>query len=314
MVQTRFALYMLVGILVAGCDAQPQRLVANLPPTELGVLANSRAPAERSHARGTFLYLSFLGVPYVQIASYPGGKPSGRLKGFDSPGGMCTDDKGNLFVTDYGAQSVVEFSRGHRSPTATLSVSGYVPVACAVDGKTGTVAVANQEASSGGPGNVAIFTQGKEPPTFFADRLIDNYASCTYDNKGNLFVVSGAPEGPAFAELQKGESKFTNLKLPFDAPVYAYWDGTYVAVGSAPDGRDSEIYRLLVSGKKVTVQGAVPLDDGSHRVDLRSFWIGNRIVVAASQSRVGFWSYPAGENPVKVLTYRKPLEGVAVAM
>jgi hypothetical protein len=253
-------------------------------------------------ARQALLYFSSPAEEKVYVTSYPQGKLAGTLTGFASPAGLCSDDQGNIFVTDSINQNIVEYAHGGSSPIATLSDSGYLPVDCAFDARTGNLAVANSQSSSG-PGNIAIYADEQGPATLYSDQNFSTYLSCAYDNKENLFLVAGTDGDFAFAELPKGSRHFRSLSVGFSGLDGVQLDGKYIAVGSSPGGEDASIYRVSVSKKIVTMKGTVPLDRGQHKVNLRYFWVGGAKVVGAFGNYIGFWKYPAGREVIKLLRY-----------
>ena len=254
-------------------------------------------------ARQALLYFSSPAEEKVYVTSYPQGKLVATLAGFASPAGLCSDDQGNVFVTDAENQNIVEYAHEGTSPIATLSDSGYEPVDCTFDARTGDLAVANNQSSSDAPGNIAIYADEQGPATFYSDQRFSNYLSCGYDNKENLFLVAGTDGDFTFAELAKGSHHFQRLNVSFSGLGGVQWDGKYIAIGSTPGGEDASIYRVSVSKKLVTVKGIVRLDRGQHKVDVRYFWIGGRTLVGAFGNDIGFWKYPTGGEVNKLLRY-----------
>jgi hypothetical protein len=260
------------------------------------------------------LYVSREDRGEVAVLSYPKGKSVGSVGGFARPWGLCTDNKGNVFVTDEQNQDIVEYAHGGSSPIATLSDAGNgAPGDCSFDATTGNLAVTNYAAptwEAGGPGNLVIYANEQGTPTMYSIPKMDYYFSCAYDNQGNLFV-SGGSGGTVFAELPKGSASFEILSLPFFYNYALYWDGHYIAVGA---GTSPKIYRLSVSGSNVKVAGTVTLDEPKQETRLHYFWIGdNNVVGALHYDKVGFWPYPRGGQGTKFLTYSRAI-GVTVSL
>jgi hypothetical protein len=86
------------------------------------------------------LYVSDGGTDDVLVFSYPQGALVGTLSGFDNPYGLCTDVKGDVFVVNESADTVVEYAHGGKTPIATLNL-GTPTLACSVDEHTGDLAV-----------------------------------------------------------------------------------------------------------------------------------------------------------------------------
>jgi hypothetical protein len=236
----------------------------------------------------------------------------GTLRGFEEPAGLCTDDHGNIFITDVEAQQIVEYAHGASSPIATLNDSGYEPIGCSFDATGQRLAVVNFQLSSGGSGNVAIYADERGAPTLYIDSEIYNYWACAYDEKGNLFVDARSGQSD-FAELPDGSSDFENFSLPFTAPGGMQWDGTYLAIDSSPGGERSTIYRVTISSGDVKVIQSVPLMRDQHNDGLRYFWIGRHKLVGPFANFVGLWHYPRGGEITKILGRYAAPRGTAVS-
>jgi hypothetical protein len=275
-----------------------------------GAMPQSRAIATHTGHGGSWmlpeakrrglLYISSQANDEVYVVTYPKGELVATLAGFEEPSGLCSDNRGNVFVTDDGAQDVVEYAHGGSSPIATLNDVGYDPVDCSFDPTTGNLAVVNFRLAAGGPGNVAIYANEQGTPTFYSNPQMYNYLACSYDNKGNLFLDASYGES-TFAELPSGSRDFENFSLPFTAPGGVQWDGTYVAIDSSPGGQSSTIYRVTVSGSKLKVIQSVPIERGQHNVGLRYFWLGSSRLVGPFANFVGLWPYPLGGEIGKLL-------------
>ena len=263
--------------------------------------------------RGGLLYVSQDADQVVDIYSYPGAKLAGQLTGFSAPQGMCSDDTGNVYVTDGGNSDVDVYTHGGTSPIAVLNDAGYVPSDCAFDKSTGNLAVTNYTALSG-QGNVAIYAGARGYPAFYSGAEMYGYWACAYDNNGNLFVTD-LNGYPSFAELPKGSGTFVNLTLPFKTPGGLAWDGAYLAAETTNfNAGESSIYRLEVSGSSVTVKGIVRLGRGHRRVEVNYFWVGRGNVAAtARDNHVGIWRYPSARQPLQYLKKVYSAQGVTVS-
>src|SRR6202042_651602 len=100
---------------------------------------------------GDLVYISSY-ANAVYVYSYPAGPLVGTLTGFNNPIGLCSDAKGNVWVTNASGGNIVEYAHGGTSPIATLQDSGQTPEDCAVDPTTGNLAVADLYS------NAAIYT------------------------------------------------------------------------------------------------------------------------------------------------------------
>jgi hypothetical protein len=261
---------------------------------------------------GALLYISSQADEKVYVVTYPGAQLVGTLTGFTEPAGLCSDRQGNVFITDDGAQGIVEYAHGGSSPIATLSDPGYDPVDCSFDPTTGNLAVVNFQAAGGGAGNVAIYAKEQGKPTLYSNPEMYDYLAGGFDNGGNLFVDATSGQS-SFAELPRGSTNFENFSLPFTAVGGIQWDAKYIAIGSSPGGVTSTVYRVTVSGSKVVVVRSVPLKRHDRHVGLRYFWIGGGRLVGPFANFVGFWPYPKGGEVVKLLHQYDSVRGVTVS-
>jgi DNA-binding beta-propeller fold protein YncE len=126
--------------------------------------AHAAPPATRRASSGALLYVVGGGV---YVISYPQGALVNTITGIDEPQGVCSDKNGNVFVTAYRTENVLEYAHGGSSPIANLGDYGYYPLGCAVDPTTGNLAVANQQSFNESGGNVAIYAKAQGKPTFW---------------------------------------------------------------------------------------------------------------------------------------------------
>lgn len=297
--------------LLAGCGAQT---LAGAPPTApQSALPGTRADLARSRVAPeskseNLLYISDDVGKAVYIFPYPQGKLLGKLTGFQQPGGMCVDKLGDVWVTSatgYSVGAVVEYRHGGASPIKRLK-NNY-PFGCSVDPNTGGLAVTEGNASTNGV--VWIYPMGKGNPKVYRDSRISGASYCGYDDKGNLFIdgFGGSSDNFIFFVLPKGSSKFKIIKL--DRSVEhaggVQWDGKYVAIGDEGAGL---VYRADPATGKVA--DTVTLDSG---VDVRQFWIQGSTIIGppAGHDGVGFWHYPAGGFPIRIM---KGFDGPAGAV
>lgn len=297
-------------IMLSGCSGS--ETAGTGAPQLLPPNARARADASRSwvapEAAGENLLYVSNDAGSVFMFSYPAGKLVGTLTGFDGPSGLCSDAKGNVFVTDTGLQQVIEYPHGSKKPLATLTDMGYYPNGCAVDPSTGDLAVANfAKSPSIGPGSIAIFKGAKGTPTNYSDPAFGEYFFCGYDDKGNLFVdgVNVGTTDSEFAELPNGAKSFTNIKLKrqIGYPGAVAWDGKQLAL---EDTSVDTVYRIKVAGSTGTIVGATRFKDSRSDLIAQFSIVGHTIVVPFGTLRravrsIGFWPYPAGGSPTKVI-------------
>ena len=254
--------------------------------------------------RGDLLYVSDLKTAEVDVFSYPGGTLVGKLVGFTTPEGECVDKAGDVFVTDPYSSTIQEYAHGGTAPILTLSPAGYLPNGCAVDPRTGALAVTENPFGSAA-GGLLLYRHVKGTPTVYSIPNIFRPAFDGYDSNGNLYVdgVGGCCLDFELAELPAGGHAFSaitvNVTLGFPGAVQ--WDGTYLAIGDQGAGRGpSKIDRFSISGSAATEVGTTPLSDSC---EVLQFWIDHHRVVAGNlcTSGVKYFAYPAGGNSTKTI-------------
>ncbi|HEY2555390.1 MAG TPA: hypothetical protein VGI15_09065, partial [Candidatus Cybelea sp.] len=156
------------------------------------------------------------------------GKLVGTLTGFSTPSGECVDKAGDVFVTNTGADDIIEYAHGGTTAINTLAdLPGEFPYSCAIDRTTGNLAVTDLF-SSYGSGNVAIFPNAQGTPSIYTDPDFGGMYFVAYDNAGNLFL-DGTPSGSGefvFGELPNGSSTITTIALntSISFPGGVAWD------------------------------------------------------------------------------------------
>lgn len=246
-----------------------------------------------------FLYVSDSGAAKAYVYTYPGGTLVGTVTGSVTPAGSCADAEGDVYITNWYTQSIVEYAHGGTAPIRTLYDTDGTPYDCSVDPATGNLAVI-------GPDSIQIFKKARGKPKSypFSYGYVGNGA---YDNGGDLFVdalrYTGCPTSCSttfiVAELAKGSGNFTTIwqkgsSVSAEA-AGLQWDGRYLAFGEV---EPRVIYRITTHGKLI---GQLTLDKSS---DVGSFWIQGATLIGpnAGSTTVMFWKYPAGGAPTKTLT------------
>lgn len=272
--------------------------------------------------KSDLLYVTDEGNYNVYVYEYPSGVLVGTLgSAYGSPTGLCVDKKGNIFVTEYNGQEVLEYAHGGTSPIQSLYDPGQ-PIGCSVDPRTGNLAVANEMSPSGGYGNISIFTEAKGNAQVLQDLPdLELPYWCSYDNKGNLFIDGELIQSGfhfSFAELPAGSSKFTAISVPDGAgtpPGGVQWDGKYITLGSA-SSENGLIFQFDTSGSSATLEGTTMLS-GFTRMPTYSILTSakrrarqGKTVIATSGSDIGFFKYPAGGSATVTLTQNYPWSAV----
>ncbi len=247
---------------------------------------------------GSLLYVSDTESGDVYVFKYPKGTPAGTLTGLIDPGGECVDAKGNVFVANTGGSNVIEYAHGETAPVATLKDPGYFPIGCAVDPKTGNLAVTNFSSSSSGSGNIVIYKHAKgKPGKPLTDANTPQFLLCGYDPSGNLYAdgLTGA-SGFSLDELPAGKNALVPIALDkgIGNPGAVQWDGKYLAVG---DQADNAVDRFAVASGKGTFKSATALKNA---VAIFQFWIQDGRIIGpdSGNASVEIWKYPAGGKPI----------------
>lgn len=259
----------------------------------------------------------------VEVYSYPQGQLEGQLSGFSNAVGDCSDRKGNVYVTDYAANTVVEYAHGGTQPIRTLPVPGDAPWSCAVDRVTGNLAVTAAGDASGTGATLAIYRGAKGNPKTYSNREILQYAFCAYDGAGNLFVdgLPAAGYGYNFelAELARGKKSLKSVTLqggiPWMGPLQ--WDGHYLAVGQPIR---PTIWQYAVGERYGGSIGSTPLT-GAY--DARQFIIAGKDAIVVNEYYVDryivrwnvlIFNYPSGGSYTEdFLESPTPVQSVALS-
>lgn len=117
------------------------------------------------------LYVSSNSTGAVFVYSYPQDKLVGELTGFAGPDGMCSDKKGDVWITNNnglpGGDNVVEYKHGGTKQIGSVNNADLYPVSCSVDRTTGNLAVGDSLSYGSGPGAVAIYAHAKGSATYY---------------------------------------------------------------------------------------------------------------------------------------------------
>jgi hypothetical protein len=298
----------LVTLLLAGCGgAQP-------PIGAPGAMPQSRTIATHAERGGSWMLPEAKSEDLIYASSHVTnscdhdctvniyalrtGKEVGMLRHLPNSLRLCSDAKGDVWVTEdlggyeVGPGRIVEYPHAGTKPIETLTESD-TPAACSVETSTGNLAVLNSSEYSH---SLAVFTGGRGKPTFYGGASVPS--SVTYDSHGDIFMVTLVDTYSKGIEwLPKGAKaiKYFATK-PRVYPVGGvFWDGGYLTV----NGRASRIGRYTVvddkSGKEV---GTTQLYGAA---GLFQYSIADKSIVAAGRGGIQIWNYPAGGNLVRTI-------------
>jgi len=321
------------AISLVGCGASQSQPPIGAP----GAMPQTFAVATHADRSGSWMLPEAKGEDLLYVSSdsndvvvlaYPTGNVVGTLSGFDAPEGLCSDRSGNIFVVDFGAQEIFEYSHGGQTPIQELDDSGNDPNGCAVDPSSGNLAVAGGYHFYGdAAGNIAIFKKAQGSPAVYQTNLFE-FSYCTYDNDSNLFAegnVNGS-EG-IIAELPRSanELSFISLDKTLNPGGAIQWDGRYLAVGNPsrsghPFAGPRVIYRVEISGSSGTVISTLRLFGGkgpkrNENDEGTQFWINGSKIVAPlfPGGDIGLWKYPRDGKPLSVIAEKGALWGITVS-
>ncbi len=289
-----------VGLLFAGCGGSSQSQVT-IPQNLSSIRTTNQHGKSWMKAGGSSGDLIYApgGCDGTCVISYPALKLVGSLP--TNADGACSDAQGNVFLPY--ASTVTEYAHGGTKPVATLSLPGGLGQGCAVDPKTGNLAVVFKGSGT----DVAIFANEQGTPALYGTHIESNF--CGYDDKGNLFVDGMSSNNYGLAELPKNSSKFTNYIVPPPAgmPGQLQWDGTYLTYESSD--QTGAISRLSISGSSVTIVGMTKLRI-QHRTAASWLYDGAAIVpynVRATRANViSLFNYPKGGKATKTIRQYPP--------
>lgn len=249
----------------------------------------------------------------VTVYDYTNQNLVGVLTGFQRPMGLCTDLKGDVYITDALTETIVEYAHAGTKPIKTLDDSPDHPSACSVSPTTGDLAVADNNGTST-QGDLAIWTHATGKPIRYTNSTLYRVTGCVYDPHGNL-LVGGVAEGAytaSFAWMAHGISKLTKLFVPGPDTKYDIyssgvgWDGRYFTID------DYEILRILVTHGQAYYAGRVALTYGDgHANGPFAFYYqaGMATMVIAGVTadtygdQVDIWNYPAGGDVTLRITH-----------
>jgi len=316
----RFVCYVLgcfvIAAFASGCAGlrSPVLPSGSTIPNQTAARGAARGPSWMdAGAAGKYLLYVSNGNGIVNVYRYWQRNLVGELTNFSQPKGQCSDRSGNVYITDYGSYSIVEYAHGATDPIRTIDDSPYRPYACAIDPKTGSLAVANySEDSSYTQGNVAVYAHARGKPVFYSDKKLYHVNSLAYDRYGDLlatgfFLYSGYYVYTYFAYLPAKSKDFQIIDLPNDSGWYEVqavgWDGKYWTVDSG-----YALYQFTINIKPQLI-GTVQLEGDVGPV---AFYNRNPQKQATqvvgsygsqSENYVFYWKYPAGGKSYARITH-----------
>jgi hypothetical protein len=303
-------LLILVTLTLAACSGATPLAT---PAAHAGLHRSLTGP--QTKAKGPLLFVSDVATAEVYIYQLSTLNVVATVTGLTQPQGECSDKKGDVWVTDAGADAVYELSHLGRLEN-TLTAPDY-PVGCAWDAKTGNLAVMSLFGISGAQGAVAIYPQGSGTAQSFQNPKQYYYNFGGYDTNGNLFFDGRAENGTfVLSELPKRAKKAISIDLSggtINYPGMVQWDASIneLVVGDQSCGGSytaSCLYAIKVSGKKGSIESTIDLQNssGGRVCDLIQGVIYNGQlagsdynICGSSPSTTYVWPYPSGGAPTE---------------
>jgi hypothetical protein len=254
------------------------------------------------------MFVSDYALGDVYVYSMPDVVLKGTLTGLSGPQGECTDGS-NIWITNTNTSEIFKYSRTG-ALIATLSDAGEYPTGCSVNRSNGDLVVSNIINTSGGAGNLEVYTGGTGPPTPLTNSAQLEYFFPTYDNAGNIFVDGISTSGtfiltecsPCTTVTISGASPFFPGGLNWNGPAGQLVVGDQECGGTL----SSCWYSGTVSSGTYTVSGTTTLsnfDGTACDVDqgalgpFGKYAGGGCITFGTSVSTSDRWSFPAGGTP-----------------
>ena len=296
------------GAVRSGGPMRPDRGRSWMLPSAASCVYNGKLPP------CGLLYVSSYYTNVVLV--YKNNALVGKLTGFNAPDGVCTDTSGNVWIANNRGQSIVEYAHGGTTPIKTLSDPGVYPLGCAVNPRTGAIAVTNVFTMGSGQGSVAIYHKASGKPLILTDPDIYDVYFCGFDAESNLYIdgldTSGSFE---FAVLPRDRFKFKSIALGKTIywPGAIQWDGSHVVVGDQlyQDQVASAAYQTTGAGGQVV---GTTVFSGAQ--DVVGFYIKDGSIVGpdANLNELGLYEYPAGGDPTVLLRNVKAPYGAAISV
>lgn len=306
--------------LLSACTANAVRSVPVASTDAIRVKDLRQSWMDPSAKSQTLIYISDAepGAGTVYVFSYPALKLVGELTGLVQPLGECADAAGDVWIVDYSTSVISEYAHGATKAKATLKDVNRRPYSCAVDPKSGDLAVANIFGPGYGPGGLSIYHGARGRPRFYVARSLYESYFVAYDANGHVYV-DGLTQlyNGVFAIAKFESNKFTKLTLNHSIE----YPGGVAVVGSKVNVGDQTydanvVDQFAFKGSKGTLVGSTPLTGAS---DVRQYAILNAALIAGNgsyQSASGLvFNYPKGGSPRKkfgIGTFQVPF-GTAIS-
>ena len=242
---------------------------------------------------------------HLSIYSYPDLKRLEIINTFPNPLGLWADsdpNSGDMCFDNFG--DVYVFKHGATQPYATISQRSGETQDCAFDPVTDDLAITYWDDNPSLHSWVSIYKPPYDgTPTEYSDAGMPFMLYDAYDASGDLFVDGQDTLGCEclYDELPKGSKTFIEFEDSQLGAGSLRWDGQYMTV-TWPN----VIYRFTVSGSMLTVVGKtayedVTRDDGFNMHGNTAMGWALHKGLQGKGRHIGFWHYPNGDEPFKVI-------------
>jgi hypothetical protein len=183
----------IAAVVLAGCGVGAPSSSA-LPLARVGSMSAMRPDQSKSWispdiARpAQLLFESDVVAGHVDVYSLPDMTLKAELVGFAEPTGECADANGNVWIANTYTDEMFEYSHAGKRIN-TIKHAGPNPQACAVNPRTGELAVMELTAVAyGGPGEVYVYSKPSTKPTILRNPDLVYYEFALYDPGGRLWI------------------------------------------------------------------------------------------------------------------------------
>jgi hypothetical protein len=305
--QTAYVAAMLA--LLAACSYASSR-----PPLAPDAAADSSASwiSPAAATAKSLLYVSDAQAFEVYVYTFPDLKLEGILTGFDRPEGECSDSKGDVWITNDQNESIFRYRHGGTRAVEVLTDPIGYPAGCAIDPRTGDLAVTNLFDFSGN-GGVLIYKKAAGTPRPYTNPSQSYYYLDSYDDKGDLYVSGKSSTGSyTLSVLARGKHSMSTVSVSgpkIIVPGTVQWTGSSLLLGDqhCDHANTSCLYEAVVSGRRARITRKISLT-GSCDVAQVAFEKG-RIAGGdywrcggAGHNTTDVWTYPRGGRPIKAVT------------
>jgi hypothetical protein len=245
------------------------------------------------------LFISDSGAFAVQLFDFPSntyiGELAGPPEGFADPQGMCSDNKGDVYIANTLASTIDEFAHDG-TYIRTLSDPGQYPAGCAFDPSTGNLAVSNIVSTDVGYGSLSIYANATGTPALYSSAGFGKIFFVGYMGKTGVLYLDGqdrSVETTVYGSFSGG----TITPIPIIGGTISFPGAVAYSAKTRSmnigDQNGATLYQISTAG---VITGSTPLM-GSGDVDQGTIKGGRFIGPDTTTQSVEIYAYPAGGEP-----------------